>query len=210
MFVDPQMQLGFRPHGGRRKGAGRPPNGDEAMVSHLARPRFKKATPVHVTLRVNGSVPSLRGSRRFAIVRRCFADARGNLGLRLVEFSVLSNHLHLIVEADDNRALSRGMQGLNIRLAKALNKWLNRSGRVFADHYHSRLLLTPTEVANAIGYVLNNAAHHYGYAPGVDCCTSTSRELRLLLSFPIGWLLTSGVWRARNYALAALRGLPGW
>ena len=41
-------------------------------------------------------------------------------GLRIVQFSVQGNHLHLIVEADSSTALSRGMQGLCIRLAKAL------------------------------------------------------------------------------------------
>lgn len=32
--------------------------------------------------------------------------------LELVHFSVQSNHIHLIVEAQETRALSRGMQGL--------------------------------------------------------------------------------------------------
>jgi putative transposase len=41
--------------------------------------------------------------------------------MRLVEFTVLSNHLHLIVEADNSTELSRGMQGLCVRLARALN-----------------------------------------------------------------------------------------
>src|SRR5438876_1449634 len=39
---------------------------------------------------------------------------------RLIEFSVLGNHLHrlhLLVEADSSLALSRGMQGLNVRFA---------------------------------------------------------------------------------------------
>jgi hypothetical protein len=60
--------------------------------------------------------------------------------MRLVEFSVLGNDLHLVVEADTSEALSRGMQGLCIRLAMALNRALRRTGQVFSDHYHSRLL----------------------------------------------------------------------
>ena len=68
----------------------------------------------------------------------------------------------LIVEADDNESLSRAMQGLCIRIARALNAMMNRAGAVFADHYHSRLLKTPTEVVRAIAYVLGNAAHHFG------------------------------------------------
>src|SRR5262249_40378014 len=65
-----------------------------------------------------------------------------------------------------NVSLSRGMQGLTIRVAKALNRLMNSSGRVFADHYHARLLETPTELVNAIAYVLGNFAHHHRGARG--------------------------------------------
>jgi putative transposase len=84
--------------------------------------------------------------------------------MRLVELTVLSNHLHLIVEADTSRDLSRGMQGLCVRLARVLNLALRRSGRVFADHFHSRLLRSPTALVHAIRYVLENAERHYGDA----------------------------------------------
>ena len=52
------------------------------------------------------------------------------------------------------------MQGLVIRLARAINRAAGRTGKVFTDRYHMRDLTTPTEVRNAILYVLNNAKHH--------------------------------------------------
>jgi REP element-mobilizing transposase RayT len=191
-----QMALPFRSRGGRRKGAGRPPKGKTALVSHDARPRFDKPTPAHVTLRIKDDVPSLRSSRRFAVIRRSFAKAKGLHGLRLVHFSVLSNHLHLVVEADGSEALTRGMQGLCIRLAKALNALLRRQGRIFADHYHSHLLRSPTEVARALAYVRANAEKHYGQR-GADDCSSENAEWRELLASPVTWLLTGGWRRAR-------------
>ena len=48
--------------------------------------------------------------------------------MRIIEFSVQGNHLHLIVEAENSDALSRGMQGLAIRIAKALNSLMERAG----------------------------------------------------------------------------------
>jgi hypothetical protein len=54
------------------------------------------------------------------------------------------------------------MQGLCIRIAKALSAMMNRAARVFADHSHSTLLRNPTRLVNAISYVLSNAAHHFG------------------------------------------------
>jgi putative transposase len=196
MMTPRRLAFTLRTHGGQRKGAGRKPKGDKALVSHLARPRFDKVTPAHVTLRIGNSIPSLRSSRRFAAIRRCIAASRGNFGLRLVEFTVLSNHLHLVVEADSSKSLTRGMQGLCIRLAKALNAVLERQGRIFADHYHSRLLSTPTEVANALDYVKDNAEHHYGET-GADWFSSQNKTLRDILAAPVGWLLAVGWRRAR-------------
>ena len=44
---------------------------------------------------------------------------------------VLGNHVHFIVEADSAEALSHGMQGLSIRIAKALNAVMGCAGSVF-------------------------------------------------------------------------------
>ena len=52
------------------------------------------------------------------------------------------------------------MQGLLIRLAKALNRLWGRSGAVFSDRYHDHVLRSPWEVRNAVQYVLNNARKH--------------------------------------------------
>jgi hypothetical protein len=94
-----------------------------------------------------------------------FHAAKERLGVRLVHFSVQSNHVHLLVEADDHHALSRAMQGLATRLAKRLNHRLERQGAVFADRYHARALKTPLEVRRALVYVLHNYRRHT-VAPG--------------------------------------------
>jgi putative transposase len=198
-----QLALPFRVRGGKRKGAGRPPKGKTAMVSHLKRPEFHKITPAHVTLRIAHDIPSLRSSRRFRLIKACFAKAKQNQNLRLVEFSVLSNHLHLIVEAESSRDLSRGMQGLCVRLARALNDALKRSGRVFTGHFHSELLKSPTRLVNAIRYVLENAKHHYG-VPEADYFSSETGEHAGVLVAPAGWLLQSGWLRAPRHLLAPL------
>jgi hypothetical protein len=103
----------------------------------------------------------------FSVVERAIAYGSLRDGFRLVHFSVQSNHVHLIVEADDARALTSGIKGFEIRVAHGVNKLLRRRGRVFADRYHSRPLRTPRETRHAIAYVVLNGAHH-GHTPGVD------------------------------------------
>jgi hypothetical protein len=77
-----------------------------------------------------------------------------------VQFSVQSNHIHLLAEAEDRAALTRGMQALTIRVALAINRVLARRGRVFSERYHARSLRSPLEVRRALLYVLKNHRHH--------------------------------------------------
>jgi len=96
----------------------------------------------------------------FRSVSAALADARDRFGFRLVHFSVQRDHLHLLVEAQNRRALGRGMQGLAIRVAKAVNRRLGRRGKVFGDRYHARALRTPRETRLALRYVLLNLRKH--------------------------------------------------
>jgi len=105
-------------------------------------------------------VPSLREHSLFVEVRKALSAAKHQFGFALVHFSVQRDHLHLIAEANDRRALSRGIQGLSIRLALAVNRHLERKGRLFADRYHARVLRTPREVRFALRYVLLNVHKH--------------------------------------------------
>jgi REP element-mobilizing transposase RayT len=153
-------QLELRRWGGRRAGAGRKPSGAQAGVPHRRRPSLARRFPVHVTLRLRRHVYNLRSGRSFRLIRRAFAAQNGRFGFRLNQFSVQGNHLHLIVEAGGAQSLSRGVQGLAIRLARALNRLMQRRGSVFADRYHARILRTPDEVRRAVGYVIRNFHKH--------------------------------------------------
>jgi REP element-mobilizing transposase RayT len=156
-----QLEIRFPPgRGGKRKGSGRKPNGPKALVWHVRRPEHVGRHPVHVTLKIRRDVPRLRRKPLLRACRIAFEAGRNRFGFRLVHFSVQNDHIHMICEAEDKRALSRGLQGLNIRIAKRINKTLDRSGKVLADRYHLRALATPTEVRNALRYVLGNQSHH--------------------------------------------------
>jgi hypothetical protein len=41
----------------------------------------------------------------------------------------------MIVEAPDAESLGRAMKGLEVRMARALNRLMDRRGPVFADRY---------------------------------------------------------------------------
>jgi REP element-mobilizing transposase RayT len=152
--------LPFKQRGGARKGAGRKPKGQFAGIRHAPRVPLAARFPVHVTAKLSGGLPSLRRRAAYAALRAAFAAGCDRLGFRLVHYAVLNDHLHFVVEAADRHALSRGLQGLLVRVAKKLNKLWSRRGRVFADRYHDRILRSPREVRNALAYVMNNARKH--------------------------------------------------
>jgi putative transposase len=113
----------------------------------------RKEFPVYLMLRARPRLPSLREENVFPALREALREANGNT-FRVLHFSVQTDHIHLIVEANSTAALERGARGTVIRTARAFNKALGRSGPVWGDRYHARPLRTPLEVREALVYVL--------------------------------------------------------
>ncbi len=210
-----QLGLGFRPHGGARKNAGRKRVAKRPCVEHRGRPSLDRGSPVHVTLRANRGVPSFRADLVAELARGVFREvsaaaiskakakarreAEGAVleqaaparpapaerpersamrdrrwkrrrratdrvadGFHVVHYSLQADHIHLIVEAADARALSCGMRRLVIRLAKRINEVVRRRrhGKIWGDRYHRHDLTSPREVRHALVYVLQNGRKH--------------------------------------------------
>ena len=158
-----QIEMKLRPAprwGGWRENAGRKQSPDSGMP-HTSREDFSSTLPAHVTVRLLPDLRSLRSKPVIRALERTFAAGCERSTFRLVHYSLLGNHAHLIVEARDREALGRGMKSIGSRLALAVNRVMGRrTGRVLADRYHSRMLRTPLEVRRALRYVLLNARKH--------------------------------------------------
>jgi putative transposase len=154
-----QLALRFPSWGGRRSRAGRPA-GSRPRVAHRTRPEHRSSHPVHVTLR--SAFRPLRSAFVFPTVRAAIADSnrRAPGRFRIVHFSVQTDHLHLLVEAADKRALSSGLRGLSIRIARRVNALVDRRGKVWADRWHGHVLTSPRATRRAVTYVLANFRKH--------------------------------------------------
>ncbi len=183
----------FRTWGGRRKGAGRKRHTDE--LPHVMRPEVRPSQPQLVTIRIRRGVVSLRKSKCFAAIKRAFKLARERLGMRLCHFAVLGNHIHYLVEAENRVALARAITALGIRIARALNRLMNRKGQVIADRYHVHALETPTEVRNAVEYLRLNAKKH-GLTTTALPDLYSSWANQDVVAQPHSWLLRHGLERA--------------
>jgi REP-associated tyrosine transposase len=159
-----QQEL-FR-NGGKRKGAGRKPKGRRSGTSHAKRPEVKLRHPLHVVLRVVPAVGSLRRRKMYQAIREATIAAALREQIRIVHISLQRNHVHLLVEAENKLALSRGMQGFQISAARNINtilgedRYRRRRGRVFADRYFAGAITSPRRAHHAISYIVNNWRKH--------------------------------------------------
>jgi len=222
------LQLGLdlrkRTWGGARAGAGRKP-GAVRRTAHRARPALASRFPVHVTLKLDPSLPDLRDEDMSGQLEQCLGQGKAARRFRLVHYCILTHHLHLIVEAADADALTQGIRGLSVRLARCVNRFSRRKGRVFVDRYFARTLKTPPEVRHCLSYVLLNCRRHAAQhrrklmANWLDPCSSgrffdgwRHRPGRTLSDqeptvAPAGtWLLRQG-WR--RHGLIRLDEVPG-
>ena len=221
--------------GGVRAGAGRKPKGARAGMPHVKRPALSGREPMHVSVRVAKDVFSLRRRFLYKAVRGAMIVAYGRADFRIVDLSIQGTHIHLMVEADNERALANGMRAFEISAARRINAAITkrtgrkRTGAVFPDRYHAHVLRTPRETRNALAYVLNNWRKHredrehrgdalaldqYSTAPSFDGWRGLDPSMMrwspeyepLPRAAPQTWLLRTG-WR-RHGLLSTLE-VPG-
>lgn len=155
-----QKNLLEQGRGGFRLGSGPKRKKHPKHVRRTRRPELSGRDPLHVWVHLADELPGLRKKREFEAVRTAFFQGCDRFGFRLVHFAVMSNPLHMIVEADQRESLSKGLGALLIRVARGLNRLWQRKGKVFRDRYAEEILDSPTKARNAIQYVLNNARRH--------------------------------------------------
>jgi REP element-mobilizing transposase RayT len=140
----------------------------------------------------------LRSEALLEVLTRAIAGSQ-HTDFRITHFSIQREHVHLLLEASDEAALSTGMRGLTIRMARRMNTALGRRGKVWGDRWHGHTLSTPSEVRRALAYVLMNGRKHGAIPFGLDPCAS------------VVWshdVLADPVYREGPQQLAAERAAP--
>lgn len=176
----PKLDKNGQRRGGRRAGAGRKPKDGRKRTRpgepHKPRPQLLGRNPNHIIVRVVDVFRNLRKRHIYQAVRHAtiavamrelaYDEVKG--AFRIVHISIQRNHIHLLVEADNKRAMSRGMQSFLISAARNINRAYGakleraepRRGSVFADRYHCEIITSPRQARRALAYVLNNWRKH--------------------------------------------------
>jgi len=120
-------------------------------VAHRKREKVTRHTPTHINMKYQGHIKNKDFLR---ILKRAILNSRKK-GLRILHYSVQSNHLHFIIEADNNHYLERGMRSLTVTIVKGAKK-------VQLQRYHLHVLRSARETKNAVNYVCHNEQKHTG------------------------------------------------
>lgn len=179
--------------GGRRSGSGRKRKHSEG-VAHRTREKVISRHPLHINFKFRTNI---RNKDCLRLLKRAIINSRRH-GLRIIHFSLQSNHIHLIVESENNQILTRGMRSLTVTFAKGLNK-----GRIQMERYHLHVLRSIRESRNAMIYVLFNKQKHergtYSKIDEFSSILSLKNALNLIKDFAVTKKVTLQITKSDSF-----------
>ena len=189
------MKLNGGSWGGRRSSAGRKRIHSKG-VSHRRRESISARTPMHINFKYRTLI---KNKYCLSLLKRAILNARRH-GLRVIHFSLQSNHVHLIIEAENNFILTKGMRSLTVTFAKGLHK-----GKVQLERYHLHVLKNIRETRNAIRYVLFNQQKHekgtYSKIDGYSSLLNLRNSLELIQEYAKTKKITLKIERAQHWEM---------
>lgn len=128
-------------------------------IRHTARPVLTKPSSLHLTIKVQKIKADIKNKMILTMLKKAILNAR-RMGLKVIHYSLEYDHVHLLIEADNNVILGKGMQSLGVTLSKAINRTKRIKGRVYKHRYHFRKINSARELKNVMFYIFNNGVKH--------------------------------------------------
>jgi putative transposase len=107
----------------------------------------------HVTARVNRREMLLDRGEVRDLFLVFLTRAKKLYRFQVINFCVMGNHIHLMVQPGAHESLSAIMRWLLGGFARAYNKKRGLTGHFWGDRFHSRVLRGLRQIAIAFGYI---------------------------------------------------------
>lgn len=163
------------------KGAGRPKIHD-AGIRHTKRPILTKPASLHLTVKIKKNKADIKNKSVLIILKRAIINARKQ-GLRIIHYTLEFDHVHLLIEADNNLVLGKGMKAFGVTFSKAINRMRKLKGEVYKHRYHFRRLSSSRELKNVLNYIFNNGLKHGSSKHIINPYNSIKAELKYYLFY---------------------------
>jgi hypothetical protein len=105
------------------------------------------------------------------------------MGLRVIHFTLEYDHVHLLIEAENNLILGKGMQAFGVTFSKALNRMRKIKGTVYKHRYHFRKIVGARQLKNVLNYIFNNGLKHQTAKSLINPFNSIKAEKKFKLFF---------------------------
>ena len=109
----------------------------------------------HVTQRGNNQQKIFLNERDFEIYCGLINDYASKLGVSILGYCLMTNHVHFVVKPNDEDALARFFSIVHMRYAQYFNKENNRKGHLWQGRFFSCFMDWPY-VYQALRYIENN------------------------------------------------------
>ncbi|ODS33041.1 MAG: hypothetical protein SCARUB_01803 [Candidatus Scalindua rubra] len=80
-------------------------------------------------------------------------EAKKRFGLRILNYAVTSNHIHLLVIDSDREVIPKSIQLVAGRTAQEFNQRKNRKGAFWEDRYHATAIETDKHLIRCLVYI---------------------------------------------------------
>ena len=107
----------------------------------------------HLTHRCHNREFLLKFERDRARWRHWLFEARKRYGLKVLDYIVTSNHIHLLVRDTGNSCISKSMQLIAGRVAQEYNNRKVRRGAFWEDRYFATAVATDRHLALCLVYI---------------------------------------------------------
>jgi REP element-mobilizing transposase RayT len=171
------------------KGAGRPAINDPG-IRHTKRPYIKKPASLHLTIKVKKNKAEIKNKSVLKILKRAIFNSRKQ-GLKVIHFSLEYDHVHLLIEAENNHTLGKGMQAFGVTLSKAINRLKKLKGGVYKHRYHFRQISSTRDLKRVMNYIFTNGIKHGATKNIVNSYNSIEAEKKYYLFYKGNMTLNS-------------------
>ncbi|MGZ3787001.1 MAG: transposase [Bacteriovorax sp.] len=128
-------------------------------IRHTSRPFLKKPSSLHLTVKIKKNKAEMKNKSVFSLLKRAILNARRQ-GLKVIHYSLEYDHVHLLIEAENNHILGKGMQAFGGTFSKAINRMRKLKGGVYKHRYHFRKISSARELKNVMNYIFTNGLKH--------------------------------------------------
>lgn len=110
----------------------------------------------HVTAKINRGEFALESKEIKELFLQTVRRAKKKYTFQLESFTIMDNHVHLLIKPGKDESLSRIMQWILSVFAKSYNKHFNIKGHVWYDRFKSTVIESFQQLIATFRYIFNN------------------------------------------------------